>query len=141
MAFDPNKISEKYKTNATAARKDFIDGIKGVTESPTAKAADKIDKMKAGLMAAFDSGFTEAQLRKVTLAEWKEAAQDPAKWLEGISKKGAEGQKKFWQSWGPILETHKNEIAQLTDDTLEDRLQKMMANAREMAKLKGTWRR
>ena len=138
--YSPDKIAKKYEDNAVASQKEFSEGVKSVDVCPTHLAADKMDKMRAGWLEAFDSGYIEAQLRAVPLAEWKDLADDPAKWIAGIRKKGVPGQKRFWRAWIPILESHKAELATMTDETLEDRLQIMMANARGLAEKKGTWR-
>ena len=50
-------------------------GIDRVTESPMGKAADQIQRMQAGINAAFANGYTEKRLRASSLAAWKQKAK------------------------------------------------------------------
>jgi len=48
-------------------------GVNAVTESPMEKAALKADAYLAGVQRAVQSGKYAANLRKVTLSDWKQA--------------------------------------------------------------------
>lgn len=48
-------------------------GVNAVTESPTAKAARRIDAYLAGVQRAVQSGKTQAALNAVTVDQWKTA--------------------------------------------------------------------
>jgi len=62
---------EKYQRNAGAAADAMKAGVQGVTESPTAKAADSTDKMQRNFTEAITSGRYAANARAVTAEEWK----------------------------------------------------------------------
>lgn len=64
-----------YQKGMASASTAYSAGIDGVTESPMAKAADNIDRMRAGLIQALDSGYTERQLRNASLTDWKAKAK------------------------------------------------------------------
>lgn len=68
----PEEFAEKHARNLKASVPDIRAGVTRVTESPTAKAAAKQDKMLANLTEAVSSGKWAAGLRRVTLEEWKE---------------------------------------------------------------------
>lgn len=68
----PQQIADKQINRLAGARDDIIRGIEGVTEAPTARAAEQLDKAKANYIKAIDSGKTGAALRRVTLSEWQD---------------------------------------------------------------------
>lgn len=48
-------------------------GVNAVTQSPTAKAAQAVDRMVAGIQRAAQSGKIAAALNAVSLQDWKDA--------------------------------------------------------------------
>ena len=48
-------------------------GVERVSEAPGQKAAAAVDKMRANINAALDSGRWESEVARVTLPEWKKA--------------------------------------------------------------------
>tara|TARA_Y100000310_G_scaffold345357_1_gene464102 strand:+ start:150 stop:584 length:435 start_codon:yes stop_codon:yes gene_type:complete len=71
MAKDPTMIARKAIRNLSNAVPDIEAGINAVTESPTAKAADNLDKAGRNYMAAISSGKTARNLRAVSTEDWK----------------------------------------------------------------------
>lgn len=67
----PEEYAEKHARNLKASLPDIRSGVERVTESPTAKAAARQDKMLANLTEAINSGKWAAGLRRVSLEEWK----------------------------------------------------------------------
>lgn len=64
---------EKYQRNAGAAAEAMKAGVAGVTESPTAKAADNTEKMLRNFQDSITSGRYANNARAVTADEWKTA--------------------------------------------------------------------
>lgn len=72
----PQDAARNWK-NAMAASVDKMKrGIQAVDVSPTAKAANAVDRQVAGVIRAQQSGKTAAALNAVTLQDWKAAALD-----------------------------------------------------------------
>jgi len=68
-------------------------GIMAVTESPTEKAANAVDRQVQGVIRAAQSGKTAGSLRRVSLQEWKDAAIQ--KGLNRIGAGATQAQGKF----------------------------------------------
>jgi len=67
----PEQFQEKHQRRTEQALEDIRTGVQNVTVNPCELAANKIDKMRAGIIRAIDSGKTEAALRRVSLEEWR----------------------------------------------------------------------
>jgi hypothetical protein len=131
----PTEFQEKHAKRLKAALPEIRVGIARVTESPTAKSADKIDKMRDHLMAKFEDGTIEARLRAVTLADWKKQMTDVGLGRISSGIDGAAGKvKDFAAQLLPAVDAAKATIAGMPDLTLEDSIGRMDAFIREMAK-------
>lgn len=139
---DAMAIAEKQLRRAQAATSDYQAGIENVTEAPTHRAARKKDKYRAGVQAALDSGKYEEGLMAVGLEEWKDAAKKKGgdRYASGVAASAPKVQA-FWAEFAPFQEAAKKEIDALPDATLDQRLQKMVANAKKMATFRRTRRR
>ena len=71
ITITPEEFAEKHARRLKAAVEDIRAGVERVTESPTAKAAAKQDKMIARLQEAVSSGKWAARLKAVPLEDWK----------------------------------------------------------------------
>ena len=82
----PADIAKKQIQNLSNATTYIESGVRSVTESPTGKAADNVQKALDGYKRAVESGKMAANLRAVSLEEWK------AKTLAKVSRvaEGAE---------------------------------------------------
>ncbi len=67
----PMQAREKHARRLKGATEDIRIGVNRVTEAPGEKAAAKVDKMRANLLAAIDSGKWSAGVKRVGLEEWK----------------------------------------------------------------------
>lgn len=72
-------ISKKWQSNMKGSQSYILEGVGRVTESPTAKAIEQIDKMQTKLNEAFDDGRVSAGLGKVSLSDWKKAMTEKVK--------------------------------------------------------------
>jgi len=73
MALTAQQFADKWATNLGGATTAMTQGANGVTESPTAKAARRVDAQVAGVQRAAASGKTAAALNGVTLDQWRQA--------------------------------------------------------------------
>lgn len=64
---------EKWAKNAGQAAEAMKQGVAQVTESPTAKAADSVEKMQRNFTESITSGRYANNCRAVTVDEWKRA--------------------------------------------------------------------
>lgn len=69
----PQTAANNWATNMGAATQRITNGVNAVTQSPTAAAANAVDRMVAGIQRAAASGKIQAGLNRVTLQEWKDA--------------------------------------------------------------------
>ncbi len=123
------KWSERTK-NAGAAYKA---GIEAVTESPMEKAAAKVDKYRAGVLDAVDSGKYQRNLRAVSVADWKASAEKGSRRLaDGVSAAQPK-MADFLTSFLPYAESVASRVNAMPDNTLEERIAKSAENARLLA--------
>jgi len=131
----PAEFQEKHARRLKAAVPDIEKGIDRVTESPTAKAAGKVDKMRARLLAKIDDGTWQRRLRAVSLEDWKTKAKTVgvpriATGIDGAAAKVTE----FAGQLLPHIDKLKLEVDKMPDLTLEDSINKMTSFTRGMAK-------
>lgn len=132
----------KYQRNATAptALASYKDGIAGVKGSPTAKAAQKLDKFLASVTDAVQSGRMAAALLSVDEASWKDMTQQKAGNYQTGIKLGMPKYTKFATSFAPMQQQVTDRVNSMPDNTLEERIAKSAEQARGTAALKGKWR-
>lgn len=140
--YDPKKITEKQIRRAQNATQDYVSGVENVSESPTAKAAKKKDKMRAGINAAIDSGKWEDGLMSVSLEQWKErtAKKGGERYASGVAD-SADRVEEFHAEFAPFMASVQAKIDQMPDTTAEQRIARMVANAQALAKFRRSRRR
>jgi hypothetical protein len=131
----PEEYAEKLSRRLKGSIEDIRAGISRVSESPTAKAASKQDKMLAGIQQAVSSGKWSARLKAVTLEQWKEKAINKglgriASGIDGAHDKIVD----FAAQLLPYEAKLRDEVNKLPDLTLEDSVNRMTAWVRGMAK-------
>ncbi|MDD3428108.1 MAG: hypothetical protein PHR42_04150 [Caldisericia bacterium] len=131
----PEEYAEKQARRLKGAIEDIRAGVSRVTESPTAKAATKSDKMLAGVQRAVQSGKWGARLKAVSLDEWKQKTIE--KGLGRISS-GIDGAHDKVVSFAaqllPYQADLQKQIEKMPDLTLEDSLNRMVTFIRGMSK-------
>ena len=135
MMKDPSEVAEKWARRLKASTEDMRKGIEAVSEAPTKKAAEKLDKLLNNLTEAITSGKMASALEKVTLDEWKSAFLNKgigrvAAGVDGSTDKMTE----FMKQLLPAIESAKKKIEGMPDTTLEDRINRMNTYIREMSK-------
>lgn len=133
------EFQEKHARRLKASTEDMRRGIDRVTESPTAKAASKQDKMLANLTASVQSGKWAAGLKRVSLEEWKRKTRDV-----GVNRvaAGIDAAKDkvvaFAEDLLPHIDRGKEKIQAMPDITLDDSINRMTSFIRHMAGFKRT---
>jgi len=133
----PAQITEKHARRLKGAVEDMRTGVNNVTESPTQKAAKKIDKMRQNILAAIDSGKVERGLNRVSLDDWKRSMVDVGipRVAAGIDNAQAKVEA-FYSELMPHIDKLQAEVKRLPDVSLEDGIQRMVTFTRGMAKFK-----
>lgn len=130
----PQEIADKQIRRASAAVGDFKKGVQGVDVSPTEKAAQNADGYVAGIQDAVESGRWQARLRAVSKQAWIEATAGKGadRYASGIAAARPKIEA-FQAAYGPIRDRIAATVNAMPSQTLEQRLEKMMANARGLA--------
>lgn len=129
------EFREKHARRLKQSTEDIRLGVERVTEAPTLKAAAKKDKMRAGVVAAIDSGKWERGLRRVSLEDWKRKTIDKgigriAAGIDGAAAKVED----FATKLLPFIDKQVADLKKMPDVTLEDSIARMTTFVRGMAK-------
>ena len=129
------QATEKHNRRLKASIPDMQLGIENVTESPTAKAAAKQDKMLAEITRSIQSGKWAAGLKRVTLEDWKAAMLNKGvgRVAAGIDAAGPKVEA-FFSELLPYIDAGKVKLDAMPDVTLEDSINRMTFMVRYMAK-------
>ena len=135
--YDPQAAAQKQIKRAQNSTQEYRDGVSRVTESPTAKAAQKLDKYQQGVLDALNSGKTRAALEAVSTEDWKRATlgKGASRYSSGVQD-AADKIVNFHSQLSAFMAGHKAEMDRMPDATAEDRINKMVANVRGMSKFK-----
>lgn len=133
----PQEFQEKHARRLKASVEDVRRGIDRVTESPTAKAAAKQDKMLTNLTAAVNSGKWAAGLKRVSLDDWKKVTRDVGvnRIAAGIDA-AASKVVAFAEDLLPHIDRGKEKIKSMSDVTLDDNINRMTTFIRHMSEMK-----
>lgn len=129
------QFAEKWAGRLKSAGDAIALGVDSVTVAPTLAAANKQDKMRAGILKAIDSGKWAAGLKRVTLSEWVTAMKE-----RGIPRiaSGVDGAVSDMAIFGAELMAYQDtlsaKISKMPDVTLEDNIARMTEQVRGMSK-------
>jgi hypothetical protein len=129
----PQQAADAWATNMAASQQKVTDGINAVTESPTAKAAQNLDKYVTGTQAAVASGKMARKLNAVSLSDWNTAA------LAKVSRIGSGAQTakpkmlRHLSAFLPFVAQVRQNVRQMPNATPSDRIARMVANAQQLA--------
>lgn len=129
----------RWKDNLSAATQQITNGVNAVEQSPTALAAAKQAKMRAGIIEAIDSGKWAAALKAVSLEQWKTKMLNVG--IPRIAQGADNAQAKVEKFFNELYAFEDNLLAKInamSDTTLNDRINKMVAWATGMSKFKKT---
>lgn len=142
MAYDPKKAAEKQIRRAQEATQDYIDGVMKPKRNPMQAAKAKKSKLKSNFNAAIDNGDWERGLDSISQDEWSRLASTKggARYSGGVE--AARGDiEQFHEEMSQVSARVEAIVDAMPDDTPEQRLAKMRANAVERGKHKRTKRR
>ena len=130
-----DQFVEKHARRLKGSVEDMRAGVERVTESPTAAAAAKKDKMRQNINAAIDSGKWERGLRRVPLDEWKSKMVNKglSRVATGIDE-AAPKVRAFAADFLPFLDNVTSQVRKMPDTTLEDNINRMTAQVRGVSK-------
>ena len=130
---NPQESLQKWERRTTSAAPDFKKGVERVTESPTAKAAQRVDKALAGFQEAVTSGRMAAQLNAVTLGDWKTQTMQKggANFATGVANVSQRKKNNMVENF-QVVEAVATEVRAMPDNTLEERIQRSIAMIRGM---------
>jgi len=131
------EFQEKHARRMKAAIPDMQAGIEKVSVAPTAKAADKQDKMKSRLLERIEDGTWARRLRSVSLEDWKEKTIKKglprvASGIDGAAAKVED----FAGQLLPFIDKQVEEIKKMPDMTIEDSINRMTTFVRGMSKFR-----
>ena len=131
------QFREKHARNTIAAREDMIRGIGNVREAPGELAAEKAEKMLAGITEAVNSGRWGERVRSVGLEEWKRLMLEKGvpRVNAGITA-AASDIEDFAQQLLDHQDSYLPAIHDMADLTLEDNIQRAAENMRQGAKFR-----
>lgn len=117
----PEAATDKLIRRAQGAVTDYVAGVKGVTESPTAQAAKQLDKAQLNYNEAVQSGRMAKRLNAVSREDWIKATSEKgqARYAPGLtaSKEKVLG---FFTEFLPYADRVSSEVAAMPDLTIED---------------------
>lgn len=141
-ALSPAEIAEKQIKNLKGA-KDFIrKGVAAVKEAPGKRAAQKAEKMLAGITESINSGVWQERVSAVPLGEWQQSMNE--KGVDRIAT-GIEAARAKIAQFHSELKSHQDTIARemenMPDTTPEDRDARMLYQASRMREFRKSAKR
>ena len=131
------QVTEKHNRRLKAASQDIVNGINAVTVAPGVQAAAKQTKMLTNLTAAVQSGKWANNVKKVSLEDWKSKFinKGVGRISQGVDEAAPKIQA-FYEQLLPYQDSVVAKVRAMPDLTLQDNIQRMVANAEAMAKFK-----
>ena len=136
------QIADKQIRKSQQATEDYLQGIDSVQEAPTQRAKRKKDKMKANFLKAMEEGKWEDGLDAWTNEDWKEVTKKKggARYSDGVTEARPQIEA-FHEDFQAFIDRVKVVIDKMPDVTPEQRIAKMVANAKAIATYKRGKRR
>lgn len=75
-SMNPAEVAARWAERLAQSTQRITAGVQGVTQSPTAKAAQALDRYQQGVANAVSSGKMADALNRVSLADWQRATID-----------------------------------------------------------------
>jgi len=125
---NPASITEKWKTRTSGATQQVVEGVRRVTEAPTAKAARQKQAWINNTIAKQDKW--ERNTAAVTLEEWRAATEAGAQRIAAGVQAKAPKMERFLTEFLPFVENVQRQVNQTPRGDLETNLARMVQNAR-----------
>ena len=134
----PQEIAAKWKSRTQSASPEYIKGVQNVTTNPAQRAIQAKDKMVANFQQAMADGRYEAGLQDVTLQSWQQKTINKGATRIAAGVQEAEPRMgQFLAGFLPAQAAVTQGVDQMPSTTLEDRIQRAVAQIRGTAALKG----
>ena len=132
------QYAEKWARRMKNSAQDIQLGIDKVTESPTAKAAQSLDRAAQAYQEAVSSGRMAQKLNNVSLQDWKETTKSKvaARLSSGVDAAGSK-QVAMAQKLLPIVDAAAAEANALPKGSLADSINRMTTFVTRMSESKG----
>jgi hypothetical protein len=140
--YDPKKAAEKQVRRAQEASTDYVNGVNDTQKNPMQRAKAKKEKLKLNFNQAVDNGTWEAGLDSVSFEEWKRLASTKGgeRYASGVAA-SSDDIAAFHAEFAPHVQRVQAQIESMPDTTPEQRIARMVANARELGKFRRSKRR
>ncbi len=142
MALTPQEITDKQIANLKNAKGYIKKGVERLKEAPGKKAAEKADKMLAGITRAVQDGVWQERVAAVPLSEWQDSMN--SKGIDRIGT-GIEAARKkveqFHVELSSFQATIAREMESLPDLTPEDRDTRMLYQTKRMREFRKSAKR
>ncbi len=133
----PQQFAEKWARRTGQATQDYIAGVRGVREAPGQQAAEKADKLLAGVTRAINDGKWQARVSAVSLQSWQDAAVNKGAQRIAAGVQGAQNKMtRFASEVLPYLDNVVSEVKNMPDMTLEDRINRSSEFQRLMSQFR-----
>jgi hypothetical protein len=135
----PEQFADKLIRRLSGATADIQQGVQRVTESPTAKAAQKQDKMLNNLTEAVRSGKWANRLKAVSTEEWKDKMVNVGVPRIASGVEAARGKiETFARELLAYQESLQRKVQSMPDLTLEQNIARMTEWVKGMSQFKRT---
>lgn len=139
MALTPQQVSEKWQRNTAGAVQSYQAGINAVQASPMEAAAAQADRYVAGVTRSVNEGKYQAGLRRVSLAQWKQAASTKgAQRLADGSKLAQPKMEAFMNQFLPYVRQVADRVNQLPKGGLQNGINRAIAQITGNAEFRRT---
>jgi len=134
---DAATVASKWQQNLSNSTTSITNGVNAVTVAPGQAAAAAQAKMRANVLAAIDSGKWAANVSAVPLAAWKTAMlQTGIPRIADGAQKGKAKMQSFLTNFLPYVANVQQQVRSMPSTTLQDRLNRMVANAQLLSQYK-----
>jgi len=133
----PAEITAKWQQRTSAASEEYKKGVQAVQVAPGQLAAAAAQKALLNYQESINSGRFARRVGSVSLEQWKQAASEKgaARIASGVQAAGAKTAG-FWQEFLPYLLSVQSQVNGMANVTLEDGIQRAVANMRGLSKFK-----
>lgn len=136
---DPTVGAQKWQTNFSGSGQAIKAGVQAVQVAPGQAAAAAGSKWQAKLADPATLAKYQANVSKVSLADWQNAMLTTG--LSRIASGAAKGSAKysaFASKFYPFLANVKSTISKMPSTTLQDNINRMVAQVEAVSKYKNT---
>jgi hypothetical protein len=120
-------LAEKWARRASSAQTDYEYGVKGVTASPMDAAVAKQAKLRAGIIAAIDSGKWASHTKAVSLQVWQsQTVAKSSHFVDGV-RSAQPKMEAVANKLLPYMDTLAAKIKAMPDLTLSDSIARATA--------------